>query len=266
MGQGGSDFGRGPWFFIGWGTTLVSMSEGIPQRQQRGIERASLEGNVRIPQQDMGIALFTLDRLLKEEEIGAAIESLVAPIPDDEQLAQRTKRANAQHEFHGIGRTLTTERVRSLQLGGNYITLGLLHVILGATRTPVAPDHSKEVKFAEDGTWEKSGEDEWVAELKEKVQALAPEDLQFLKNLIHKATEVLMGPVLSHMVEEYKKQFSNWEQQDDRMQALIVKRAEKDMDTIQLLLKNVLTAYAEEQKATSSQRLLLVNLLSILHK
>lgn len=242
------------------------MNEGVPQRQHTSLERASLEGNVRIPQQDMGIAFFTLDRLLKEENLDAAIESLVAPIPDDEQLAQRTKRANAQHEFHGIGKTLSAERVRSLQLGGNYMTLGLLHVILGGTQAPIEPSHSVRVEFAADGTWEKTGEDEWVLELKDRVHALPSEDFQFLRNLIHKATDTLSGPVLGHMIEEYKKLFSDWKDKDDRMQALIAKRAEENAKSIQLLLGGVLTAYAEEQNATASQRALLANLLSTIHE
>lgn len=171
------------------------MNEGKPKDIGREIQTAALEGNVRMPQTYKGIALFAAESILSANNFKEAVESLVQPIEEDEYLSDRTKKANAQHQLHDIGRVLSEADVKGIQYDGNYKTLEMLGNILGVGDTiPFLSDYSKSSVLLKEqaeriiGAWESLDQDEQV----------------FLQETLSSAVEALRSPEGKELSNKYR--------------------------------------------------------------
>jgi hypothetical protein len=108
------------------------------ERTSRGIQaeidRGSLEGIVRWPQSGLGVTIFTLESCFNALSVEEALNTLLAPISlEDPTLLARVKKANAQHAHYKIGKMLTPNDIRELQIISNQFSLGFLASILSVS-------------------------------------------------------------------------------------------------------------------------------------
>jgi hypothetical protein len=160
----------------------------------------TLEGNVRVPQAILGIAMFGLERVLDNEDPKKAIKDLIAPIPiDDPHLRERVRKAQAQHDLHNIPVKLHENNVRRVEIGGNAHMLTLLgRVFLAGKFVPVSEDHHY---ITEAGEWATPKERETVKQVLAKA---TPERVAFLKEMIQVATAVMRRPEIAAELLERK--------------------------------------------------------------
>jgi len=155
--------------------------------------------------------LYGAEHCLSEEDPHAAIQKLVAPIPDDEALRVRTAKANAQHVQAGIGTILTTDKIRQLQARGNHGTLQLIGRAAGITVGPKTLYY-----FDEEGNW---SDPEMQADAQRVIDELTPEKTEFLKNALHLLRSTLESPEVKQMIKERKEALSNWEHKNEAEKA-----------------------------------------------
>jgi hypothetical protein len=93
------------------------MEPKFPREVSKRSMDGAFEGNVRMPQTFVGIALLGLHALLWSKDSAVEIENLTSPVPIDDEIRQRVTRSNVQHTLHSIPVVVTEERVRHMRIG-----------------------------------------------------------------------------------------------------------------------------------------------------
>lgn len=176
--------------------------EGERRRPATPLEKASLEGTIRMPQVGLGIRLHAAEHCLSSEDPKQSIAELIAPIPLDERLSERTKKANAQHGHLNIGRTLTDAEVRRVLASGNLQTLVLIGETLGHYSTSV-----QLVTFDVDGVWAGPELETYAATVQKD---LDEEHLESLKKVFGVTAKVLADPEVTKILKERKDAYQGW--------------------------------------------------------
>jgi hypothetical protein len=189
------------------------MKEGAPRTPRQEMAHASMEGNVWMPQNGLGISIRTAERILSQEDPKAAVKELIAAIPNDEQLEIRTNKANAQHVLHGIPRVLKNEDVRGILQGGNISTLNLLSSALGFTGTLTA---AMTYPTDAEGNW---ATDEMRTRVADVEQVLRPEVAESLKSLLKSVKETSELPHVKELLTKRKELYKGWKDKDTSMRA-----------------------------------------------
>lgn len=185
------------------------MSEGKPKDIGREIQTAALEGNVRMPQTYRGIALFAAEQALSADNFKEAVESLVQPIEEDEYLRERTKKANAQHRLHEIGKVLNEEDVKSIQNDGNYKTLEMLGDLL---------DVGESLPFLSEAPSSKRLLKKQVERVVSAWEELSQEEKVFLQQTLTVAVNALRSPEGRELSNKYR---SAWRGVDTEVMSAI---------------------------------------------
>ena len=163
-----------------------------------------------MPQNGLQIAVRTAERCLSEENPALAVEALIAPIPDDDMLKQRTLKANAQHALHNIAKELTINDVRRIFVGGNIGTLNLIAAALG-----IKSSLEVDVHFDEQGEW---ADERYTDRAEEIIASLTPEKCSKIKTVLSKIKNSLDSPEVKELLSQRKEFFQSW--QDKSLQEL----------------------------------------------
>ncbi len=178
------------------------MSEAFPSPHKAELDKASMEGNVKVPQVNFGVLVLSANRILAQEQPKEALESLLAPIPIDKELRERTKKANAQHAHHGIGRELSPEDVRRVQTGLNLATLRFIGNISGA----LTETHSIQ-SYNEKGEWVTGS---MKRDLENVKQSLTPKRTEFISNVLGAIDQILHEPDVIALLNQRKNRYGSW--------------------------------------------------------
>ena len=179
------------------------MHERLNQTTQEALARASMEGNVYMPQNGVNIAIRTAERSLTQEDPLAAINQLIAPLPLDEAMEKRTAKANAQHRLHNIGMELDADQVRRILAWGNIATINLIASALSIEHTL----DLRGIKFDEVGNW---ATEEIAAQLKEMQSALTPQKAEMLRTVLQITKEALESDEVKEKMQQRKELFKDW--------------------------------------------------------
>lgn len=185
------------------------MQERFSPNPKEELSRASMEGNVYMPQNGLNIAIRTAERVLSQEDPELAIAELVAPIPNDETLEKRTAKANAQHRLHGIGRELIPNEVRQILIGGNLATLNLIASAVDIRDSLPPSAHSSLV--LEDGEW---ADEPTLSRATEVSAALTPQKVMILRTLLQTTKDLLDSTEIKQLLTERKTLYRGWEHMD----------------------------------------------------
>lgn len=202
--------------------------EGQPRRPATPLEKASLEGTIAMPQVGLGIRLRTAEHCLSSEDPKRAVAELIAPIPLDERLSERTKKANAQHAHHNIGRTLTDEEVRKVQTAGNLQTLKLIGETLGHYF-----NSRQLITFDVDGTWADPELETYVSAIQKD---LGEEHLASMKKVFAVTAEVLADPEVVKSLKERKEAYRGWADMDPTKKRQVRSDGLSTVDEVQRLI------------------------------
>lgn len=229
------------------------MNEKAPRRtEQSEFQKATMEGNIVIPRIPLGIVVFGAEHCLSSENPLEKIRELIAPIPLDENLAIRTKRANAQHTYHGVPVTLSNTKVREIQAKGNLAALRLIGECLGG--------HLGErsvISFDADGSW---ADAEMQMFLKDTEERLTPQNIEFLRKLVGLVKDVLDDPSVVQSLKERKALLSNWENQTPAEQINNTQLIRRGMNTALAEIRDQFFAFSNEQQMTREQQKIYIKL------
>lgn len=176
----------------------------MPRTVTQELAHASMEGNVRMPQNMLGIAVHTADRVLSQENPHAAVRKLIAPIPDGKELDLRTSKANAQHALHDVRRLLTTDDVRWILEIGNVSTLNFIAAALGNFKLVDPPERNV---YDSHGEW---ATDELRARVLEVEDKLTPEKLEVLRHVVEVIRDELATPEMKALLAKRKELYDDW--------------------------------------------------------
>jgi len=180
------------------------MSERKPSRAAAPVELGSMEGNVVMPQTHMAITLLGLNAGLSSEDPKAAFAHLLDPMPDDERMMDRTRKANAQHSFWGVQKTLQPYQVRRIEAGGN---LYMLHMLASSLiRDEMFPTPSKPRSPAAGERWATDIE---LHTLERVLEELTPERAAKLREIVNAASAVLRSPEVRALLTERKELYGS---------------------------------------------------------
>lgn len=174
-----------------------------------------MEGNIRIPQNGLGIVALGASKVLESADINIALQQLVTPISiGDEGLLARTRKANAQHVHYGIEKVLDPVDVRRIEIKGNYEILRLLGEALG-----VAPPKTNDLVIEPlSGVWAEPG---IVAEVEIVSDNLSPEKVIFLKQLLSEVVKLLNSEKIKNLLESRRARFDKWSTKESEQQGAI---------------------------------------------
>lgn len=191
-----------------------------------------------MPQVGLGIRLHAAEHCITSENPKQSIAELIAPIPLDERLSQRTKKANAQHAHHNIGRTLTDEEVRRVQAAGNLQTLVLIGETLGNYSMP-----TQLITFDVDGAWAGPEHERYVAEIQKD---LTEEKLASVKKVFAVTAKVLSDPEVVTLLKERKGAYQDWADMDPEKRRRAHAASASDAEEVQRKIVDALYDAREE--------------------
>ncbi len=216
------------------------MKEGMPRTPREEVAQASLEGNVRMPRNPLGITVMVAERLVAQEDPRAAVQGLVAPIPDDENLTRRTEKVNAQHALHSIGHVLTTAEVKKVLQSGNVYTLNLIAGALGFN----SPIQDQDL-YPQDteGNW---ASEELRTRARDIGDVLIPQTTESLRALLTATKEALERPDIKNILAQHKALYKGWEDLNEKRRNEIREEARALInDGIQMITEEIWKAGAE---------------------
>jgi hypothetical protein len=213
--------------------------ENLPRKKSSS--EGAFEGNVRVPQTFVGIALLGLYALLNSGDLDIEINSLTAPVPIDDEIRQRVIRSNAQHKLHDIPVTLTEERVRLMRIGEKQNVLFLLHRTLFGSK-----ENNKFVfdRYAPD-EWATAKEHQSAAEIK---ATLDKETWQTLRQLVAIGKEAMINDTQHVLLIKRKKLYEGWAQMTEQQQTEATQQS-RDMLAahFEALIKSILSESATQR-------------------
>ncbi|MEO6536832.1 MAG: hypothetical protein ABIT47_04000 [Candidatus Paceibacterota bacterium] len=232
------------------------MKEGAPTNTssiQQELTRASMEGNVRVPQVEVGIVAASAERCLAEEDSKHMLSALLAPIPNDDELSRRTIKANAQHTHYGVPHILTEDDVRNTQAAGNVLTLNFIAGGLGMHNRIEGWEG-----FNQEGVW---ASPDIINRAREVEIALNPETRALFHTFMLVVKNILDLPEMKEKMTERRKLYSNWEEKDSGEKGMAAQEADRLANTIIEGIKEAVLLKGDEL-GTKNSRDMAANIVS----